>query len=40
MVKSIMENTHIILSKITKFSWFLGYCNFYKMDMYFETDGV
>jgi len=32
--------THIISSKITKFIWFLGYCNFSKMNMCFETDGV
>ena len=40
MVKGIIKNTHIISSKITKFIWFLGCCNFSKMDMYFETDGV
>ena len=40
MVKGIIENTHIISSKITKFIWFIGYCNSFKMDMYFETDGV
>ena len=40
MVKGIIENIHIISSKITKFIWFLGYCNFSKMDMYFETEGV
>jgi hypothetical protein len=40
MVKGIIENTHIISSKIIKFIRFLGYCNFSKMDMYFETDGV
>ena len=40
MVKVIIENTHIILSKITKFIWFFGYCNFSKFDMYFETEGV
>jgi len=40
MVKGIIENTHILSSKITKFIWFLGYCNFSKMDMYFETEGV
>ena len=40
MVKSIIENTHIISLKITKFIWFLGYNNFSKMDMYFETEGV
>jgi len=40
MVKSIIENTHIILSKVTKFIWLLGYNNFSKMDIYFETDGV
>jgi len=38
MVKGIIENTHIISSKITKFIWFLGYYNFFKMDMYFETE--
>jgi len=40
MVKGIIENTHIILSKITKKFWFLGYWNFSKIDMYFETEGV
>jgi len=40
MVKGIIENTHIISSKITKFIWFLGYCNFSKMDMYFKTEEV
>jgi len=40
MVNGIIENTRIILSKITKFIWFSGYCNFFKMDMYFETEGV
>jgi len=40
MVKGIIENTHIISSKITKFISFFGYCNFSKMDMYFETEGV
>ena len=40
MVKGIIENTHIISSKITKFIWFLGCCNFSKMDIYFETDRV
>jgi len=39
MVKAIIENTHIISSKITKFIWFLGYCIFSKMNMYFETEG-
>jgi len=40
MVKGIIENTHIISSKVTKFIWFLGYNNFSKMDMYFETERV
>ena len=40
MVKGIIENTHIISSKTTKFIWLLGYNNFSKMDMYFETEGV
>ena len=40
MVKGIIENTHIISSKVTKFIWLLGYNNFSKMDMYFETEGV
>jgi len=40
MVKGIKENTHIISSKVTKFIWLLGYNNFSKMDMYFETEGV
>jgi len=40
MVKGIIENTHIISSKITKFIWFLGYYNFSKTDMYFETKRV
>jgi len=40
MVKGIIENTHIISSKITKFILFIGHRNFFKMDMYFETEGV
>jgi len=40
MVKGIIENTHIISLKVTEFIWFLGYNNFSKMDMYFETEGV
>jgi len=40
MVKGIIENTHIISSKVTKFIWLLDYNNFSKMDMYFETEGV
>jgi len=40
MVEGIIENTHIISSKIKKIIWFLSYCNFFKMDMYFETEGV
>jgi len=40
MVKDIIKNTHIISSKITKFIWFIGYCNFSKINIYFETDGV
>jgi len=40
MVKGIIENTNIILSKVTKFIWLLGYNNFFKIDMYFETEGV
>jgi len=40
MVKGVIENTHIISSKITKFIWFFGYYNFSKIDMYFETDEV
>jgi len=40
MVKDIIENTHIISSKVTKFIWLLGYNNFSKIDMYFETKGV
>jgi len=40
MLKGIIENTHIISSKVTKFIWLLGYNNFSKMDMYFETEGV
>jgi len=40
MVNGIIENTHIISSKITKFIWFIGYYNFSKMDMYFETEGI
>ena len=40
MVKGIIENTHIITSTITKFIWFFGYYNFFKMDMYFETERV
>jgi len=39
MVKGIIENTHIISSKITKFIWFFG-CNFSKVDMYFEMEEV
>jgi len=40
MVKGIIENTHIISSKVTKFIWLIGYNNFSKMNMYFETEGV
>jgi len=40
MVKCIIENTHIISSKLTKFIWLLGYNNFSKIDMYFETEEV
>jgi len=40
MVKGIIENTHIISLKVTKIIWFLGYNNFSKMDMFFETEGV
>jgi len=44
MVKGIIENTHIISSKITKFIGnlfdFFGYYNFSNMDMYFEMKGV
>jgi len=40
MVKGIIENTHIISSKVIKFIWLLGYNNFSKIDMYFETEGV
>jgi len=40
MVKDIIEKTHIISSKITKFIWFLDYCNFFKMNMYFEMERV
>ena len=40
MVKGIIENTHIISLKVTKFIWFFGYNNFSKMDMYFETEQV
>jgi len=40
MVKGIIENTHIISSKVTKFIWLIGYNNFFKMDMYFDTEGV
>jgi len=38
MVKGIIENTHIISSKVIKFIWLLGYNNFSKMDIYFETE--
>jgi len=40
MVKGIIENTHIISSKVTKFIWLLGYNNFSKINMYFKTEGV
>ena len=40
MINGIIENTHIISSKVTKKFWLLGYNNFSKMDMYFETEGV
>jgi hypothetical protein len=40
MSKGIIEKTQRIASKITTFIWFLGMCNFSKMDMYFETEGV
>jgi len=36
MIKGVIENTHIISSKITKFIWFFDYYNFSKIDMYFE----
>jgi len=34
MVKNIIEKTHIILSKITKFIWFFSMCKFFKSDKY------
>jgi len=40
MVKGIIENTHIISSKVTKFIWLLGYNNFSKIDMYFKTERI
>ena len=40
MVNGIIKNTHIILSKVTKFIWLFSYNNLSKMDMYFETEGV
>jgi len=40
MVKGFIENTHIISSKVIKFIWLIGYNNFSKINMYFETGGV
>ena len=40
MIKGIIENTHIISSKVTKFIWLLDYNNFSKINMYFETERV
>jgi len=40
MINGIIENTHIILSKVTKFIWLFGYNNFSKINMYFETNGL
>ena len=40
MSKGIIEKTQRISSKMTTFIWFFGMCNFFKMDKYFETDGV
>jgi len=40
MVNGIIEKTHKILSKITKFIWFLGMCKFLKSDKYCETEEV
>ena len=40
MSKGIIEKTQRISSKTTIFIWFLGMCNFFKMDKYCETDGV
>ena len=40
MVKGIIENTHIISSKVIKFIWLIDYNNFSKMKMYFKTEGV
>jgi len=36
----VEPKTHIISSKVTKFIWFLGYYNFFKMNKYYETDEV
>jgi hypothetical protein len=40
MSKGIIEKTQRISSKMTTFIWFLGMCNFFKMDKYCETEGV
>jgi len=40
MVKGIIEKTHIISSKITKFIWILSMCKFLKSNKYYETEGV
>jgi len=40
MVKGIIENTHIISSKVTKFIWLIDYNNFSKINMYFKTKRV
>jgi len=40
MSKDIIKKTQRISSKMTTFIWFLGMCNFFKMDKYCETEGV
>jgi len=40
MSKDIIEKTQRISSKMTTCIWFLGMCNFFKMDKYCDTDGV
>lgn len=40
MSKGIIEKTQKISSKMTTFIWFLGMCNLFKMDKYYETEGV
>ena len=40
MVKSIVEKTHKISSKIIKFIWFLSMYKFFKSNKYCETEEI